>query len=203
MYVLQKTALLRSTSSKLIYLTPWLYLSLDETAKQLKHLAKAAGTNFYNQANTATLVPIEFPADTKANTESKPIAKVISALERIEADDYFEHMCSAVKDHLQNNRDADEDEIESSIDSLKAEKEGANSQLTRFLNFLDDEALARVRLTITFRIMQAIAEHSRTHLQPGHQMLAEYVHRVTSLLADVSNACNSAVSKVSLGSCGR
>jgi hypothetical protein len=40
---------------------------------------------------------------------------------------------------------------------LKEEKNRYNSQIQRFLNFIDDEALSRVRLTISFRIMEAIA----------------------------------------------
>jgi hypothetical protein len=40
------------------------------------------------------------------------------------------------------------------------------------LNFLDDEALARVRLTITFQIMEAIAENAQILNKPDYQLLA-------------------------------
>ncbi|MDJ0796135.1 MAG: hypothetical protein QNJ51_04745 [Calothrix sp. MO_167.B12] len=160
-------------------------LLLDEPTQQLQQLAKKTGNSFQNQLQTANLVPIAFPnPDAKTKTQNKPVAKVISAREQIDADDYFERMCSAVRDYVQNQEDWDEDDIEAAIDSLQAERDRADSQLTRFLNFLDDEALARVRQTITLRIMQAIAQYSYTKNQP--QLLAEYVHRVTNFLTSAT-----------------
>ncbi|MDJ0621008.1 MAG: hypothetical protein QNJ63_30435 [Calothrix sp. MO_192.B10] len=162
-------------------------LLLDEPTQQLQQLAEKTGNSFQNQPQTANLVPIAFPnPDAKTKTQNKPVAKVISAREQIDADDYFERMCSAVRDYVQNQEDWDEDDIEQAIDSLQAERDRADSQLTRFLNFLDDEALARVRQTITLRIMQAIAQYSYTNNQPKHQLLAEYVHRVTNLLTSAT-----------------
>ncbi len=150
-------------------------LLLNEPEKQLQQLAQRTGAVFQNQAHNATLVPIAFPnQDTPNHPETKPIAKVISALERIDADNYFMRMSNAVKEYLENLEDDDEDEIETSLDTLKAENTRSDSQLNRFLNFLDDEALSRVRLLITLRIMSAISEHSPTK----HQILKEYVHRV-------------------------
>ncbi len=68
-------------------------LLLDDPDKQLKHLAKKAGTTFQNIPNTANLVHLAFQAgDTKDN---KSVATVICARERVENTDYFEQMCSA------------------------------------------------------------------------------------------------------------
>ena len=85
-------------------------------------------------------------------------------------------MSNAVKKH-QEKDDLEEDDIEISLDSLKAQRDRLDSQLNRFLNFLDDQALARVRLLITLRIMEAISQYSPTK----NQILAEYVHRVKTL----------------------
>lgn len=149
-------------------------LLLNEPDQQLQQLARKTGTVFQNQAHNATLVPIAFPnQDTQNNPEHKPIAKVISALEIINSDDYFVKMSNAVQEYLEN-RELEEDEIETSLETLKSQNNKLESQLNRFLTFLDDEALARVRLLITLRIMIAIAEHSPTK----HQILKEYVHRV-------------------------
>ncbi|WP_414551139.1 hypothetical protein [Anabaena sp. CCY 0017] len=162
-------------------------LLLDQPIQQLQQLAKKTGANFQNKPQTANLVPIAFPdAEAKTNIKNKRVAKVISAREQIDADDYFERMCSAVRDYVQNQLDWDEDDIEAAIDSLRAERDRTDSQLTRFLNFLDDEALARVRQTITLRIMEAIAQYSPTNSQPKHQLLAEYVHRVSNLLTSAT-----------------
>ncbi|MCE2906116.1 MAG: hypothetical protein LW814_14000 [Anabaena sp. CoA2_C59] len=150
-------------------------LLLSEPEKRLQELAQKTGAFFQNKAHNATLVPIAFPnQDTQNNPENKPIAKVISALERIDADNYFVRMLNAVKEYLENWLEEDDDDVETSLDTLKAENTRPESQLNRFLTFLDDEALARVRLLITLRIMSAISEHSPTK----HKILKEYVHRV-------------------------
>ncbi|HEY9690904.1 MAG TPA: hypothetical protein V6D15_01735 [Oculatellaceae cyanobacterium] len=158
-------------------------LLLDQPVKHLNQLAKVAGTAFKDQANTANLIPIAFPnPDIQPNNQPKFVAKVISALETIEANNYFEQMCSAVRTHAEEQLDWDEDDIESAIASLTGEKEKQDSQLNRFLNFLDDEALARVRLNTTFQIMEEIAKSAQTSKELNPQLLAEYVNRVIHLV---------------------
>lgn len=156
-------------------------LLLEQPVEQFKQLAKQTGTVFKDQVNTANLVPLAFQsAETKPDPSARTVAKVISALERVDADDYFEQMYEAVSKYLEQ-LSWDEDDIEAALDSLAAEQEREDSQITRFLNFLDDEALSRIRLTITFRIMQAIAENAQTVNQPGHQLLVEHISRVFNL----------------------
>lgn len=155
-------------------------LLLDKAEQQLKHLAKKAGTTFQNIPNTANLVHLAFQAgDTKDN---KSVATVISARERVENTDYFEQMCSAAAQYLKDERDNDEDDVDSSIATLEEEKNRYDSQIQRFLNFIDDEALSRVRLTISFRIMEAIAENARSSNDPDYQLLVEYVNRILILV---------------------
>lgn len=156
-------------------------LLLDEPDKQLGKLAKEAGATFKQQTHTANLVPLVFKAETSTTDRDEPVAKVICAIERIEAHGYFERMCSAVSEYLQQH-DFDEDEVQAAVDSLQAEKERADSQIVRFLNFLDDEALSRVRLLVTLQIMEAIADNAARDRRVGHKLLAEYVTRVTNLL---------------------
>ncbi|WP_445627211.1 hypothetical protein [Nostoc sp. DSM 114167] len=155
-------------------------LLLDQSEQQLKHLAKKANTSFQNIAHTANLVHLAFQAgDSKDN---KSVATVISARERVENTDYFEQMCSAAAQYLKDECDNDEDDVDSSIATLEEEKNRYDSQIQRFLNFLDDEALSRVRLTISFRIMEAIAENARSSSDPDYQLLAEYVNRILILV---------------------
>jgi hypothetical protein len=82
-------------------------------------------------------------------------------------------MSSAVKEHLEN-QGLEADDIEISLDALEAENTRLESQLNRFLTFLDDQALARVRLLITLRIMEAISKFSLNK----HELLRRYVQRV-------------------------
>lgn len=162
-------------------------LLLDEPGQQLSKLARSAGTTFKHQANPGNLVPLAFKAQSLTTNSDAVVAKVISAIERIEANDYFERLCSAVNEYLQY-RDFDEDEIEAATDSLVAERERLDSQITRFLNFLDNEALSRVRLNITIQIMEAIADNAGTTKRLDHRLLAEYVNRITNLLAVVRDS---------------
>uniref|UniRef100_A0ACD5GWK8 Uncharacterized protein n=1 Tax=Desertifilum tharense IPPAS B-1220 TaxID=1781255 RepID=A0ACD5GWK8_9CYAN len=161
--------------------TPLSSFLLDRPEQQLAQLAKSAKTVFKNQTQTANLVPLAFQTATqrKLPSDSRRVAKVISAQERVESD-YFERMSSSIADCLKQ-RDADEDEIDSALASLHQEKQREESQLNRFLKFLENEALSRVRLSITFQIMDAIASNATTIHQPRYQLLTEYVQRVLRL----------------------
>ena len=153
-------------------------LLLTDPAQQLKELAKAAGASFKNQAHQASLQALAFDSQ---NSSKTAIAKVLAAVERVEAQDCFERMIEAITSHLEQ-RACDEDDIEDAIASLKAERDRADSQINRFLSFLDDEALSRVRLNVTFRIMEAIADNARNSTQTDNKLLVEYVDRILALL---------------------
>lgn len=158
-------------------------LLLENPAQQLRQLAKAAGTTFSDQAYQANLQLLEFDSSTDGKTDSKPaVAKVFAAVEKVEADNYFQQMVEAIETHLEN-RGCDDDEIDDAIKSLEDERQRADSQINRFLSFVDSEALSRVRLNVTFRMMEAIAENARSSTQIGNQHLVEYVDRVIALLA--------------------
>jgi hypothetical protein len=160
-------------------------LLLDNPDQQLRQLAKQAGANFKQQANTAKLVPLTFKAEVATTDRDKPVAKLICAIEQIEANDYFERMSHAVSQYLQYENDFDEEEVKSALDSLKAEQDRSDSQIARFFNFLNDEALSRVRLTVTLQIMEAIADNARTNKRLKDKLLVEYVSRVVNLLEAV------------------
>lgn len=157
-------------------------LLLNQPEQHLQALAKRAGASFKHQSNAANLIPLAFKPEAKVAQQDTTVAKVISAVERIEASDYFERMCHAVGEYLLNQRDCDEDEVEAAKESLAAEQSRIDSQITRFLNFLDDEALSRVRLTIAFQIMETIADNAQTFQQAEYQLLVEYIRRAVQLL---------------------
>ena len=107
-------------------------LLLDEPAQRLQSLAKAAGAKFTDQAYQANLQPLAFDSD--SSTANTAVAKVLAAVERIEAEDYFAQMSEAITTRLEQD-DLDEDDIDAAIASLEAERERADSQITRFLSF--------------------------------------------------------------------
>ena len=153
-------------------------LLLADPAQQLKQLAKAAGASFKDQAHQASLQALAFDSQ---NSSKTAVAKVLAAVEQVEAEDYFERMTDAIAVHLEQQA-CDEDDIEDAIASLEAEHDRADSQINRFLSFLDDEALSRVRLNVTFRMMEAIADNARSSTQTENKLLVEYVDRILALL---------------------
>lgn len=164
-------------------------LLLEDPNRQLKQLAKKVNVTFKEKDNTASIIPLIFDRDTN-KSPSSAVAKVISAVETIEADDYFERMCHAIDQHLRYERDVDEEDSEAARDSLEAERNSPDSQIVRFLTFLDNEALSRVRLQITFQIMKAVADNASKNNESGHQLLAEYVNRVINLVEAIKvNNC--------------
>lgn len=157
-------------------------LLLNDPPQQLTQLAKVADATFKNQAFEANLKPLAFEPSTISKLDSQnTVAKVLAAFEWVDAENCFQRMLRAVKTHLED-RDLDEDEIDDAIKSLEDERERANSQINRFLNFLDNEALSRVRLNVTFRMMKVIAENARNSESSQNQQLVDYVDRLLTLL---------------------
>lgn len=157
-------------------------LLLDRPAQQLQTLASSVGATFKDQVSRANLQPLAF--DSSDRNRSAAVAKVLVAVEQVEADDCFGRMKEAIASRLER-RGFDEDDIGDAIDSLEAERNRADSQITRFLNFLDDAALSRVRLNVTFRIMETVAEQARSSTQRDNQYLVEYINRALSLVETV------------------
>ena len=152
-------------------------LLLANPAQQLQALAAAVKVPFKDQAYRANLQALAF--DT-SDQSTAAVAKVLVAVEQVEAEDYFGRMKAAIAARLEQ-RGCDDDDIDTAIDSLEAEQERADSQIQRFLNFLDDAALSRVRLNVTFRIMESVADQARASIQRENQCLVEYIDRVLAL----------------------
>jgi hypothetical protein len=154
---------------------------IDQVKGELEKLAKRVGGFFPSGINQANLIPLAF------DDRGVEVAKIISAIERIDSSNYFKRMCDAIAHELETNRDAEEDEIDEAIASLEAEHNRVQSQIKRFIEFLDDEALSRVRLNITMRIMEAIANKAKDSKDPNKQLLAEYIQRIKHFVEIVKN----------------
>lgn len=161
---------------------------IDNVRGELKNLAKRVNGFFPSGMSQANLIPLAFDDRSQAKSDrGVEVAKIISAVERIDSDNYFKRMCDAIADELETNRDAEEDEIDEAIASLEAEHNRVESQIKRFLQFLDNEALSRVRLNITMRIMEAIANKAKDSQDPNKQLLAEYIQRIKHFVEIVKN----------------
>jgi hypothetical protein len=80
-------------------------------------------------------------------------------------------------------RDDEFGEVQQEIlrETLRQDFEKPDSQITRFLNFLEDDALARVRLYVSFAIMEAVACQDSTSVDGAGKELHDYVRRVIAL----------------------
>lgn len=114
------------------------------------------------QAHCATVVPVEFASGNRtAAQHEKDVARVLSAIETIDGRDWLGNLIGGLE-NLLKTKGYDEEVIDAIGDELRQQRQQPGSQIRRFLEFLDDEALSRVRLQVTFSLMQAVASNCRT-----------------------------------------
>jgi hypothetical protein len=121
---------------------------------------------------TATMVPVTFASnDRRVEDRSKDVGRVLTAIETVDGKDGLEALLSGIANKLRRE-ELDEEEIAETLDAIRQQRTLPGSQIQEFLQFLDDEALARVRLQVTMRLMEALAAQSAS---PG---FSTYVARV-------------------------
>lgn len=162
-------------------------LTAATAVQALSTLAGNLGVKPVNAAPAATLVPIGFaPAQRKAAEREKDVARVLTAIETVEGREWLDKMLSGVRRMFEKDELPD-DEIDGIIETIKLQRHQPGSQIRRFLDFLEDEALARLRLQVTFRLMEAVAAASS---QPG---LTAYVERVRTCFELFGSAAGAAL----------
>ena len=119
----------------------------------------------------ANMVPIAFAGnDRRAEERAKDVGRVLTAIETVDGSDWLERLLHGIARKMRN--DGLDEEIEGTLATIRSQRTQPGSQIRDFLDFLDDQALARVRLQVTMRLMSALAQQSK---RPGFQA---YVARV-------------------------
>lgn len=144
--------------------------------------------------SSASIIPIHFaPQGRKTVEKEKDIARVLSAMETVDGRDWLEVLLVSMSRRL-TQEGLDADEIGAILAAVRKQRNQPGSQVEQLLQFLEDEALSRVRMQVGMRLMEAVAAQSN---KPG---LKDYVFRVKrcfdlfagvegeSLLLDVSAA---------------
>ncbi|MCP4695511.1 MAG: hypothetical protein GY862_01495 [Gammaproteobacteria bacterium] len=122
--------------------------------------------------------------------------------------DNLDRLLAACRYELEADGDLDEDEIEARCDTLREQadtgQKGQKSQINRVLDFLEETALARVRLEICFELLDSLAAYlekrqGKQNLPEKHAQVwpfVEYVRRVQAFyrLLTAENADTTAVS---------
>ena len=153
------------------------------SSEVLAALAKNLSVKPVDVPPAATLVPIGFAnPDRKAAEREKDVARVLTAIETVEGREWLDKMLSGVRRKFQKD-DVPDEEIDGIIETMQLQRQQPGSQIRRFLDFLDDEALARLRLQVTFRLMEAVAAQST---QPGFKAYVERVRKCFELFGGTS-----------------
>jgi hypothetical protein len=158
-------------------------LVTDTTMMALEALARRLQVNLPTPPATAALVPVGFaPPNRKAAEREKDVARLLSAVETVEGRDWLDRLIEGIKHRLKKD-DFEDDEIAPILESIRAQRGLPGSQMGRFLDFLDDDALARVRLQVTFKLMASISAYANA---PGFQAYVERVHQCFASYASAS-----------------
>lgn len=153
------------------------------SSQALTALAKNLGVKQVEAPPAATLVPIGFAnPERKAIDREKDVARVLTAVETVEGREWLDKMLAGVRRKFQKD-DVPDEEIDGIIETMQLQRQQPGSQIRRFLDFLDDEALARLRLQVTFRLMEAVAPHSA---QPGFKVYVQRVRECFELFGGTS-----------------
>lgn len=147
-------------------------LALPSLQKALEILGTSVGERMPELPKTATMLPIQFAAPArKAEERTRDVARVLSAIETIDGRDWLDVLLNGISKKLR--KDGQEDEfIDEVVSAIQSQRTKPGSQIRQLLDFLDDEALSRVRLQVTLRLMESVAAQSN---RPGMQ---SYVRRV-------------------------
>lgn len=146
-------------------------LCFDTTEEALQRWAKSVDERLPELPGQATLVPVHFAKEPRYTDErARDVARLFTAIETVNGADCLEDLLTNIARKLRQE-DLDEDTVDTILINLRNQRQQEGSQLHRLFNFLDDEALARVRLQVSMRLMRAVAEH-------GGPQLKGYVGRV-------------------------
>lgn len=147
-------------------------LTRDSLESALKTMALTIGVATPDLPQSASMIPVHFAEPTRATAErEKDIGRLLSGLETVDGRDWLELLLSGIERKLRNDNE-DADDIEEIVSALRLQSTRPGTQVRRFLEFLEDEALARVRLHVTMRLMEAVAAQSK---KPG---FTSFVRRV-------------------------
>lgn len=148
----------------------------------LKVLAHSINESKPYSPSTARLVPIGFASNERRTDERiKDIGRVLTALETVDGRDGLDLLLQGIGNKLRKD-EMEDDEISETLSAIRDQRNRPGSQIREFLNFLEDEALARVRLQVTMRLMDALAAQSS---KPGFKAYVARVRECYELFGSV------------------
>jgi hypothetical protein len=169
-------------------------LTFPSLKSALNAFGASVGERMPEQPKTATVVPVHFAAPgRKADERTDDIARVLSAIETVDGRDWLEVLLTGVAKQLRNDGQ-DEEFIDEVVGAIRTQRARPGSQVCQLLDFLDDDALSRVRHQVTMRLMESVAAHSskaglKSYVRKVRQCFDKFAGiKAESLLLDVSSA---------------
>ncbi|KAI3594360.1 hypothetical protein D9X30_0592 [Cupriavidus sp. U2] len=135
-------------------------LTVSSMEQLLGTLAASISERMPDLPASASMVPVAFGQPGRnADERGQDLARVLSAIETVDGKDWLDALLNGIATRLRNN-DVEPEEIDDILVAIRTQRSQPGSQIARFLDFLDDEALSRVRLQVTMRLMEAVAAQS-------------------------------------------
>lgn len=160
-------------------------LTVPSLRKALETFATSVGERMPDLPNVASMRPIQFAANGRKTEErSKDIARVLSSIETVDGRDWLDVLLNGISKKLRKDGH-EEDFVEEVVSAIKSQRTRPGSQIRQFLDFLDDEALSRVRLQVTLRLMEAVAAQSnRAGMKTYVRRVKECFDKFAGITAD-------------------
>lgn len=136
------------------------------TSHSVEEAIKAIASNFSvtlpKEIDTAIVVPVAFAnSERKIGAKESDLARMFSGIETLEGGDALERFIVSATKYMQRyDNSFDDDEIASITQSIRTRSVQSGDTVQRFLHFLEDEALSRVRLQVSMELMSALSKVS-------------------------------------------
>jgi len=159
---------------------PLVDLTVESLEATLREMADKASIQVPHLPKSASMVQVQFePAGRKVLDREKDMARLLTAMETIDGEDWLEPLLRGI--HRQLAKEGlDLDEIQALEATIRKQRNRPGSQVASFLEFLEDEALARVRMQVSMRLMDAVAAQSK---KSGLKAYVERVRQAFELFA--------------------
>jgi hypothetical protein len=131
---------------------------------------------------------------TYEHNANKRFGRVFTSIETIEGErsSRSENLLTALRREFEReeipNVDTRCEELKELVEQdLNSEKSHSENQINRFLNFLEDDALARVRLEICFELLRNLSSYLANRSRENDWPLIDYVRRCTMFYHILTN----------------
>lgn len=167
-------------------------LANSSAASLLDQLARQLGIDQGARLQGPTrMAPVTLTAvGASQQARKSEVARYLTAIEDIDAtrEEHVDRFLEALGTWLERE-EYPQRTIQGALNHHREQAVTTGTQLSRFFDFLGDEALSRVRSQAAVRIMETMAdtaeERERSHPDRGQRRLVTYVRRATQLLEEL------------------